>query len=276
MKLKLGFSTCPNDTYIFDAMVHQKIDTEGLEFDVVMADVEELNREAYKHEIDITKVSYHAFARITNNYQLLDHGSALGHKNGPLLVSKSRVYLDEVDDLRIAIPGRSTTANLLLSIAYPKATKKIEFLFSDIEDAVESREVDAGLIIHENRFTYEDKDLRKIVDLGEYWEAKTGLPIPLGGIIVNRALPEDVKQKVNRIMKRSIDFAFENPESSLSFIQKHAQDMDEEIVQKHIQLYVNEFTRELGDKGREAIRKLYEIGHKKGVLPELNDDYFLD
>ncbi len=275
MKLKLGFSTCPNDTYIFDAMVHHKVDTEGLEFDLLLADVEELNREAYDHQIDITKISYHAYAHIAQKYVLLDHGSALGNNNGPLLISKTRIYPDEINDIRIAIPGENTTANLLLSIAYPEAKNKKEYLFSDIEDAVIDGEADAGLIIHENRFTYQDKGLQKIVDLGEYWEESTQMPIPLGGIIVNRQLPEDVKHKVNRVLKRSIDYAFDNSMESLNFIKQHAQEMNEEVMYSHINLYVNDFTRELGHKGREAIRKLYDVAFAKGVIPEIKEDIFL-
>ena len=275
MKLKLGFSTCPNDTFIFDAMVHHKIDTEGLEFELLLADVEELNREAYHHQIDITKISYHAYAYIAKNYMLLDHGSALGNNNGPLLISKRRIYLDEVDDLQIAIPGKNTTANLLLSIAYPKAKKKTEYLFSDIEDAILDNEIDAGLIIHENRFTYEDKGLRKIVDLGEYWEKTTKMPIPLGGIIVNRKLPDEVKHKVNRVLKRSIDFAFENPKDSLEYIRQYAQEMEEDVMYKHIETYVNDYTRELGGKGREAIHKLYRVASDKGVIPQIEENIFL-
>ena len=166
MSLSLGFSPCPNDTYIFDAMVHGKIDTEGLEFSTIIADVEELNNLAFKGEIDITKLSYHAFAKISESFRLLTSGSALGYKNGPLLVSRHKIYPDEITDLRIAIPGENTTANLLLSIAYPKIREKKAYLFSFIEEVVLSGEMDAGLIIHENRFTYQKKGLKKIIDLG--------------------------------------------------------------------------------------------------------------
>ncbi|NPA67069.1 MAG: 1,4-dihydroxy-6-naphthoate synthase, partial [Chlorobi bacterium] len=213
MKLTLGFSTCPNDTFIFDAAVHHKIDTEGVEFELFLGDVEELNRKAFDAEIDITKLSYHAYAYAAENYVLLNSGSALGRNNGPLLISKKKIYPDEVDDLKIAIPGKYTTANLLLGIAYPYAKNKIPYLFSDIEDAVVDEEVDAGLIIHENRFTYEAKGLKKIKDLGEYWETLTGKPIPLGGIVINRRHPKDLQLKISNIIKRSIEYAYENPQS---------------------------------------------------------------
>ncbi|MCD4835204.1 MAG: 1,4-dihydroxy-6-naphthoate synthase [Bacteroidales bacterium] len=274
-KISLGFSTCPNDTFIFDAMVHHKIDTEGLEFDIFLGDVEELNNKALNSELDVTKISYHAFSKIADNYLLLDSGSALGFKNGPLLISKHKIYPDELNDIKIAIPGLNTTANLLLSIVFPNAKNKKEYLFSDIEDVVMSNEVDAGLIIHENRFTYEKKGLKKIIDLGEYWEKETGLPIPLGGIAVNRNLNHDFQLKINRVLKRSVEFAFENPKSAYPYIKQHAQEMDEEIMYKHIELYVNNFTKDLGMDGREAIKVLYERAISSGVLPEMNKQIFL-
>jgi 5,8-dihydroxy-2-naphthoate synthase len=274
-KISLGFSTCPNDTFIFDAMIHHKIDTENLNFDVVLADVEELNTKALKNELDVTKISYHAYSKIANNYLLLDSGSALGYKNGPLLISKQKIYPDEVNDIKIAIPGLNTTANLLLSIAFPEAKNKKEYIFSDIEDAILDKEVDAGLIIHENRFTYEKKGLKKIIDLGEYWEKETGLPIPLGGIAVNRKLEHDLQLKINRVLKRSVEYAFENPKSAYPYIKQYAQEMDEDVMYKHIELYVNNFTIDLGENGRKAIEILYDKAISLGVLPEMNKQIFL-
>ncbi len=275
MNLTLGYSTCPNDTFIFDAMVHQKVDTEGLEFKIFLDDVEELNRKAFNKELDITKLSYHAYAYLSNDYIILDSGSALGKKNGPLLLSRSKIYPDEVNDLKIAIPGKYTTANLLLGIAYPEAKNKVEYLFSDIEDVVLSGEADAGLVIHENRFTYPDKGLKKILDLGEYWEDLTSQPIPLGGIMVLRHLEFDLKQKIDRVLKRSIQFAFENPENVMPYVKKHAQEMKEEVMMKHIRLYVNDYTLELGESGKDAIIKLYEITGNKKLIPPLHSDLFI-
>jgi len=276
MKLRLGFSTCPNDTFIFDAMIHNKIDCEGLSFDLLLADVEVLNKEAINNKIDITKISYFAYTFVAQNYLILDSGSALGKKNGPLLVSKKKIYPDEVDNLKIAIPGKHTTANLLLSIAYPNAKNKIEYLFSDIEEVVLSNETDAGLIIHENRFTYEQKGLKKIVDLGEFWEQKTGLSIPLGGIIVNRNLSFDLQQKINRVLQRSVEYAFKYPLDSLEFIRKYAQDMNEEIMYKHINLYVNEFTRNLGKDGKNSILKLYDYAKEYKIIKDLPEKIFFN
>lgn len=274
-KISLGFSTCPNDTFIFDAMVHHKIDTEDLDFDVVLGDVEELNNKALRNELDVTKISYHAYSKITNNYLLLDSGSALGYKNGPLLISKQKIYADELNDIKIAIPGLNTTANLLLSIAFPEAKNKKEYVFSDIEDAILDKEVDAGLIIHENRFTYENKGLKKIIDLGEYWEKETGLPIPLGGIAVNRKLEHALQLKINRVLKRSVEYAFKNPKSAYPYIKQYAQEMDEDVMYKHIELYVNNFTIDLGENGRKAIEILYDKAISLGVLPEMNKQIFL-
>ncbi len=275
MKLTLGFSTCPNDTFIFDALVHNKIDTEGLEFELLLADVEELNNEAFKGEIDITKLSYHAYAYVAKNYKLLGSGSALGNNNGPLLISKHKIYPDEIEDLNIAIPGKYTTANLLLSIAYPTALYKKEYLFSDIEEVVLSSEADAGLIIHENRFTYEEKGLRKIIDLGEFWEEKTQMPIPLGGIVVNRNLADETQQKINRLVRKSLEYAYKNPASSVAFMKQYAQEMNEEIMQKHVDLYVNDYSLDLGEKGRSAIKRLYDEAKTIKGFPEVREDIFV-
>jgi len=275
MKLTLGFSPCPNDTFIFDAMVHGRIDTEGLEFDYFLADVELLNRKALASEVDITKISYHAYAYVAQNYLILDSGSALGHRNGPLLISKHRISIDELTNMRIAIPGKYTTANLLFSIAWPDVVNKTEYLFSKIEDALLKDEVDAGLIIHETRFTYFRKGLHKLADMGEYWENLTNLPIPLGAIVINRNLPEDIAQKVNRIVRRSLEYAYKDSFASYDFVSGNAREMDSTVMNNHIKLFVNEFSLNLGKKGREAIIELFRIGRDREVLPSLPERIFL-
>lgn len=275
MKLSLGYSTCPNDTFIFDAMVHHKIDTEGLEFSPFLGDVEELNKKAFDQELDITKLSYHAFAFMSESYMILDSGSALGKGNGPLLLSKRKLYPDELKEVKIAIPGKYTTANLLFGIAFPEAINKKEYLFSDIEEAILSEEVDAGLAIHENRFTYKSKGLRKIIDLGEFWENLSNLPIPLGGIMIKRKLPDEIKVKMNRVMKRSIEFAFQNKQEVMPYVRKYAQEMDESVMMKHIGLYVNDFTRDLGREGKSAIKKMYEIAGEKKLIPSIPQTLFV-
>ncbi|MCB0519510.1 MAG: 1,4-dihydroxy-6-naphthoate synthase, partial [Saprospiraceae bacterium] len=249
MKLKIGFSPCPNDTFIFDALVNGKIDTEGIEFEVVMADVEALNKQAFAGDIDITKLSYHAYAYLVKTYVLLDAGSALGKNCGPLLIAKRPLSDAEVNNGHIAIPGKFTTANFLFSLAFPEAGKKQEMVFSEIEGAVLGGKADAGLIIHENRFTYQQKGLIKIIDLGEFWESSTGLPIPLGGIVVKRSLPSEVKLLVNRLVAKSVRYALENPAGTKEFVRSHSQEMEDEIINEHIKLYVNDFTVSLGGSG---------------------------
>lgn len=275
-KLTLGFSPCPNDTFIFDALVQGKVDTEGLEFEVVMEDVEALNRRAFAGEIAITKLSYHAFAHLTQQYALLHAGSALGNNCGPLLVAKKPLSQAEIDAAHIAIPGKMTTANFLLSLAYPEAQHKTPFLFSSIESAVLDGHCDAGLIIHENRFTYAQKGLVKLMDLGEFWESSTGLPIPLGGIVVQRNLPLETQQKVNRALRRSVEYAFANPDDVMPFVRAHAQAMDDAVMRSHIELYVNQYTVDLGDKGKAAVRELFRIAREKGITPAYRTDIFVD
>lgn len=281
MKLTLGFSPCPNDTFIFDALIHHKIDTEGLEFEVFYDDVETLNHKALHGELDVTKLSYHAFAYVANQYVLLDAGSALGFGVGPLLICKGdeqKAYEDlesENRTIRIGIPGKYTTANFLLSLAFPNAVNKQEIVFSDIEQALLDDRIEVGLIIHENRFTYQDKGLKKILDLGDYWEKETGCAIPLGGIVANRKLPLDVQRKVNRVLRRSVEFAFANPKSGLEFIKQHAQEMSEEVMYKHIDLYVNKYSLDLGVEGKKAIQLLFDTAKEKEIIPEIKHELFL-
>lgn len=274
-KLTLGFSPCPNDTFIFDALIHGKIDTEGLEFEVIMEDVEALNRRAFEGNIAITKLSYHAFAHLTHQYALLDAGSALGNNCGPLLIAKKSMDKEEINAAHIAIPGKMTTANFLLSLAYPEAKNKTPFLFSDIESAVLDGRCDAGLIIHENRFTYAQKGLVKLMDLGEYWESSTGLPIPLGGIVVHQNLPKAVQQKVNRALRRSVEYAFAHPEDVMPFVRAHSQAMEDTVMKAHIELYVNRFSIDLGEEGRTAVQKMFQIARARGVAPEYREDFFV-
>jgi 1,4-dihydroxy-6-naphthoate synthase len=275
MKLKLGFSPCPNDTFIFDAMVHGRIDTEGLEFDFFLADIEELNRRAFSGDADIIKISTHAYAYASKEYLIMDSGSALGRKKGPLLVSKHKLHPSEIGKARIAIPGKYTTANLLFSIAWPGATNKKEYLFSDIVDAILADEVDAGLIIHETRFTYHKRGLKKIADMGEFWDSKTGLPIPLGNIVINRQIPEEIALKANRVLKNSLDYAFRDSAAAYEFVSQNAREMDTDVMNKHIKLYVNEFTSGLGKSGRQAITKLFAAAQEAGVIPDMAERIFL-
>jgi 1,4-dihydroxy-6-naphthoate synthase len=277
MTLSLGFSPCPNDCFMFDAIVHRRIDLEGLEFAVHLADVEALNKAAFAGDADVTKLSYHAYAYCAARYALLDAGSALGRNCGPLLISKRAIARDEVASgrLRIAIPGKYTTASFLLGLAFPAARQTGELVFSEIEAALLRDEYDAGLIIHENRFTYEAKGLKKIVDLGEFWESETGAPIPLGGIVVRRSLPLDVQRSVNRVLRRSVEYAFAHRAASLPYVRAHAQEISEDVMYKHIDLYVNEHSVDLGEEGRRAVRLLFQKAAEAGVIPPMTDDLFV-
>jgi len=280
-KYTLGFSPCPNDCFVFDAMLHGKIDTEGLSFQPVITDVEDLNQRAFKGELDITKISYHAYAYINKEYVLLHAGSALGNNCGPLLVGICNPDLiaqdlqSYVTKLKIAIPGKYTTANLLMGLYAPDAKNKVEMVFSAIEDSILNGSVDAGVIIHENRFTYQQKGLHKIIDLGEYWETLTQCPIPLGAIAVKRKLADDEKEKINRVLRQSVEFAFANPESSMEFVKQHSQSMSEEVMKKHIDLYVNKYSIDLGDVGRNAVNVLYKKAQEANIIPEMKEDIFI-
>ncbi|RRN77816.1 1,4-dihydroxy-6-naphthoate synthase [Pseudoxanthomonas sp. SGD-10] len=280
MKLTLGFSPCPNDTFIFDALIHKKIDTGDLEFDVIFDDVETLNNKAFNNTLDITKLSYHAFAYAASDYELLDAGSALGFGVGPLLIANKNFDVSKLktspQSLKVGIPGKYTTANFLLGIAYPELQNKQEMLFSDIEQSLLEGNIDLGLIIHENRFTYQAKGLIKITDLGDYWEKETGCAIPLGGIVIKRTLPKDIKQQVNRLIAESVAYAFENPQSGVEFIKQYAQEMSEEVMFKHIKLYVNDYSKDLGIEGKMAIRKMFDIAQQRGIIPVVKNSLFLN
>jgi 1,4-dihydroxy-6-naphthoate synthase len=281
-KISLGFSPCPNDCFMFDALVHGKIDTKGLKFEAVMEDVESLNKKAFAGALDVTKLSYHAFAYLTNKYQLLASGSALGFNCGPLLIGLpatiDRAASDAslLNSMRVAIPGKYTTANFLLSLAYPQMKNKQEMVFSEIEGAVLNKKVDLGLIIHENRFTYQQKGLKKVVDLGEWWEKNTGNAIPLGGIVVKRDLPQEQKLLINDLVKQSVEYAFANPADVMPFVKRHAQEMDEGVMKQHIELYVNKYSIDLGATGRKAVNDLFEKAAKEKIIETVPPDIFVN
>lgn len=274
MKLSLGFSPCPNDTYIFDALVHHKVDTEGLEFNYFMADVEQLNGDAFNEKPDVTKLSFHAFMHLAGKYLLLDSGAALGFGAGPLVISKNINHFEELSGKIVGIPGIYTTANLLFSLAMKEKVHKKEMLFSDIENAILSGDIDAGVIIHESRFTYQSKGLHKLMDLGEYWEQHTGSPVPLGGIAAHKRLGRDVIAKVERSIRRSIEFANAHKGELNEFIRCNAQEMDDAVMQKHIDLYVNEFSVSLGAEGKKAVVRMFDYSLSAGIIPKLPENIF--
>ncbi len=262
MKLTLCFSPCPNDTFIFDAMVHHKVDTEGLTFDVRLEDVETLNRLVLSGQPDISKISYGLLPKVLPDYRVLDAGSALGRGVGPLLVAMKdiRETDPELEKATIVLPGMHTTAHMLFTLAYPRAKHKIFMPFHEIEGAVINGVADAGVIIHENRFTYAEKGLTRLADLGEIWEQNTGQPIPLGGIVMRRDIDPEIMRTTNRVIQRSLDYAFRNYPELPAYVKEHAQEIEESIMRRHIDLYVNDYSRSLGSAGREAVWRMLEIG----------------
>lgn len=266
MKLTLGFSPCPNDTFIFDALVNGKIDTKGIEFDYLMEDVETLNQWAFEEKLDITKLSYGAFLSLSKPYALLHSGSALGKGVGPLLVSKMPIAFEEIEQYKIAIPGKKTTANLLLNLAAPNAQNKVETVFNNIEDAVLTGIADIGLIIHENRFTYQTKGLHKIIDLGDWWETTMKAAIPLGGIVMKRGVDKSIIAQVDALIKESVLYAWQQYPNLPDFVKNNAQEMDETVMRQHIQLYVNEFTTDLGVVGTHSIKMLFEKAMEAKII----------
>ena len=275
MKLSLAISSCPNDTFMFDALINKKIDVKNYNFDLIIADVEELNKLSQKAKTDISKMSFHNFFKVADNYQMLKSGAALGKNCGPLIISKRKIYPDELSDCKIAIPGESTTANLLMQIFFPTASNKHIYLFSDIEDVVLSGECDAGLVIHETRFTYNQRGLRLISDLGVMWENKFNLPIPLGGIAVKRNLPNNVKTDINNILRNSIEYAFTNPGSAMEFMKQNAIEMHEDIIMKHVELYVNNYSIDLGIDGIGAVEKLGDFFYNVNSNHKNNPESFI-
>jgi 1,4-dihydroxy-6-naphthoate synthase len=271
MKLTIGYSPCPNDTFIFDALVNGKIDTGGLTFEPILEDVETLNRWAAEGRLAITKLSLPALFRNTHKYSILNAGAALGKGVGPLLIARKKVDVNDIHHCTVAIPGENTTANFLLSYAFPFLTQKKPYLFSQIEEAVLNKEVDLGVIIHENRFTYLQKGLHKIADLGEVWEEKQNVPIPLGCIAARKTLEADVILKVDTLIRQSLEQARQHYPAISTYVQQHAQAMDEQVMRQHIALYVNDYSLDLGPEGKGAIKQLYEVYLKQNSIkgPEL-------
>ncbi len=258
MKLSFGFSPCPNDTFMLGAIVNGWIDTEGIEFEWVIADIAELNARSRNHELAISKMSFYNYATIRDTYHHLDAGAALGRGCGPLLIAKNKKWLETMDlqEAITAIPGDRTTANLLLQYAHPEINNKKEYLFSEIEQAVISGEVDLGVIIHENRFTYATKGLLKIKDLGEYWETHTKAAIPLGCIAIQHKYGPKLKNTVSHMIKKSIEYGYTHPDQLSPFIKEHSQEIDDHVIQQHIDLYVNKYSLSLGQEGTHSIEVL--------------------
>jgi 1,4-dihydroxy-6-naphthoate synthase len=279
--ISLGYSPCPNDTFIFYALIHGKIDTKNLKFKEVLLDVETLNQKAMNAELDLTKISYHALGYLRNKYCLLRSGGALGRGCGPLVIAKKEYTMKELQGKKIAIPGKLTTAYLLLQLYNPdfkaRETSNIVIMpFHKIIDAVANEKVDAGLIIHESRFTYPSYGLKQIIDLGEWWEKKTGLPIPLGGIIAKRSIGEELIKKINNILKDSIEYAFNNRAEPMKYIKKYSQELSDKVIDQHINLYVNNFSLDVGEEGERAVNELISRAEDAGIIPNSKHEIFVE
>jgi len=277
MTFTLGFSPCPNDTFIFDALVNKKINTGDFHFNVRLEDVETLNNLAKEKALDFTKISYGVLPLIVKDYKVMNSGSALGKGVGPLLISQKPVEFNEVEKYTIAIPGENTTAHLLFSLAFPNAKNKVFKRYDEIEKSVLESQNVLGVIIHENRFTYMEKGLYKIVDLGNFWEEKTLLPIPLGGIVGRRNMDEKILMKVDALIKESMEYAFENYPLITDYVKQHSQELEPEVMKKHIDLYVNNYSINLGKEGRNAIQKfmnVYRDTRQTSAQPALSDEEF--
>jgi 1,4-dihydroxy-6-naphthoate synthase len=274
-KLSLAFSPCPNDTLMFAALANGWIDTGDIKFEIILADIEELNRMAVQGVADISKMSFPAFANAGNHYVLLQSGSALGTGCGPLLISREKYREADISKLTIAIPGKMTTANLLLSIFFPEAKNKTEMVFSDIEDAILTGKCDAGVIIHENRFTYRQKNLLLLSDLGKKWEETMQMPLPLGCIAGKKVHEKETLLKTEKLIRQSIEYAYTHPENAMPYVRRHAQEMDEQVMKQHIELYVNRHSIDLGAEGKQAVIALLNKGHEAGLLPSAGQNVFL-
>jgi 1,4-dihydroxy-6-naphthoate synthase len=274
--LSIGYSPCPNDTFIFYALVKGKIDTYDLVFEETLLDVETLNRMALGSQLDITKISYHAFGFLREDYCLLRSGSALGRGCGPLIVSKKADTTEGLQGYKIAIPGRLTTANLLLQLfAFDSGiqfSSQIEMPFYRIMDSVSKGDVDAGLIIHEGRFTFQQYGLKKVMDLGEWWEGTSGFPLPLGGILAKKSLGKDVITKVDSLVKKSIEYSLSHRQESKGYIKEHSQELEDKVIEQHINLYVNDYSLDIGKEGLAAVKELFRRAEMMGIMKESGND----
>lgn len=283
MKFTIGFSPCPNDTFIFDALVNKKIDAGDIEFDVILEDVQTLNRWAIEGKLDISKISYGVLPLLLAEYKMLHSGGALGKGVGPLLIAASQVDIDaaafNINDYTVAIPGENTTAHMLFSLAFPDAANKTFKVFHEIENFLLSTasQRTLGVIIHENRFTYQQKGLHKLIDLGDYWEKQTGSPIPLGGIAVKKDIPPDIQRSIDNLIKQSIQHAYKNYPVLPEYVKLHSQEMEETVMRQHIDLYVNNFSVDLGETGKKAVNEFLKVYVRNNHVSSIsiNQDVFI-
>ena len=266
-KLSLGYSPCPNDTFIFYGLIHNKVSCSDIEFIEQLEDVETLNQLALKNQLDLTKISYHALGHLRENYVLLRSGGALGRGCGPLVIAARETSMEELSGKKIAIPGQLTTANLLLQL-YSEGYEDLLILpFDQIMGAIEQGQVDAGVIIHESRFTYQQHGLYQVLDLGQWWEEDSGHPIPLGGILAKRSLGAELINKIDQALRKSIEYAYAHPDEPQDYIKQHSQELEDDVIRSHIGLYVNDFSLDLGNEGIEAVTCLLQRAEERGIIP---------
>lgn len=269
-ELSIGYSPCPNDTFIFYALVHGQIPLRNFTLAApVLDDVETLNQWALETKLDVTKLSFQVMGHVLDKYIILSSGAALGRGCGPLLVTSPDVTLD-LGNARIAIPGTYTTAAMLFKLYAPKANNLQVMRFEQIMPAISAGKVDAGVIIHESRFTYQDQSLVAVQDLGEWWEKLTGLPIPLGCIAAKRSLGREILTELDQAIRSSLVWARKHPEQCMEYIRSHAQEMQDSVLQNHIDLYVNDFSFDIGEEGKAAVREMLERGKKAGTFSEID------
>ena len=273
MKITLGYSPCPNDSFIFYALAANKV-AKDIAWDIKLLDVEALNQLAKTNSLDLSKISYHAYGHFAKDYIMLSAGGALGKGVGPLIVSKAN--LDSLANKTIAIPGELTTANLLLELSQDSDYKTIVLRYDKIMPAVASGQVDAGLIIHESRFTFGEYGLKQYIDLGDWWETETGHLLPLGGIMAKRELGHKLLSKINTALKESIAYSYKYRSQAQPYIAEHATEMSEEVMQKHIDLYVNDYSVDIGQDGKNAVKELFARAQSRGLMPKINLPLFLD
>ena len=273
--LSLGYSPCPNDTYIFYALAHNKVTIPGYKIEERLEDVETLNQLALKGLLDLTKASYHALGHLRDRYVLLRSGGALGRGCGPLVIAPKASDMQDLRGKRIAIPGKLTTANLLLQLYGEGYDNLLTVPFDQIMPTLQRGEADAGVIIHESRFTYQEAGFQEIVDLGAWWEEDSGLPIPLGGILARRDLGPETIQAVDQAIRASLEFARQNPQLPRNYIKKHAQELSDTVVDAHIELYVNDFSLNLGEQGVAAVEVLMTRAEERGLISKSAEPLFL-
>jgi len=266
-KLSLGYSPCPNDTFIFYGLIHDKVSCSNVEFIEQLEDVETLNQFALQGQLDLTKISYHALGHLRENYVLLRSGGALGRGCGPLVIATQKTSMEELRGKKIAIPGQLTTANLLLQLNSDGYDDLLILPFDQIMGAIKQGQVDAGVIIHESRFTYQQHGLYQVLDLGQWWEEDSGHPIPLGGILAKRSLGAELINKIDQALRKSIEYAYANPDEPQSYIKQHSQELEDDVIRSHIGLYVNDFSLDLGDEGIEAVTCLLQRAEERGIIP---------